>query len=194
MEPIKQTTSNGVEGFFSGLGKGLIGAVVKPAVGVFDLYSRTTEGIQNTPQSLITGNIVKRRPPRYIPPNRTLIPYSKYESEGQDIFYTLEGAKLDQNYITHIQPLYDNARVFISNLLILHTNKLNMVTWGIKFEILGNVQIKSDKIPYISLYIGQEINDKTAKKIYCISEEQAIDVKEKIEKAWDHWKKKDLLL
>lgn len=37
-----------MEGFFKGVGKGLMGAVFKPVTGVMDLASKTAEGIKNT--------------------------------------------------------------------------------------------------------------------------------------------------
>ena len=44
VEPIRGAQTGGGTGFVAGLGRGLLGAVVKPAVGMFDLASRTTEG------------------------------------------------------------------------------------------------------------------------------------------------------
>lgn len=46
---------NGVSGFFKGLGKGLVGVIAKPIIGVFDLASNVTEGINIRFSFLIKG-------------------------------------------------------------------------------------------------------------------------------------------
>lgn len=38
--------ADGVEGFFKGFGKGIMGLVTRPAVGVFDMVSTTLDGIR----------------------------------------------------------------------------------------------------------------------------------------------------
>ncbi|RCI05461.1 hypothetical protein CU098_001873, partial [Rhizopus stolonifer] len=43
--PMEGATKDGVGGFIKGFGKGLVGVVTKPAVGVFDFTSNVTEGI-----------------------------------------------------------------------------------------------------------------------------------------------------
>lgn len=69
-QPIKGAQDGGAEGFFKGLGRGLVGAVVKPAVGVLDFASRTTEGIRNAPDA--GEKIAPVRPPRHFPHDRSL--------------------------------------------------------------------------------------------------------------------------
>lgn len=48
---------------------------MKPTVGVVDLVSRTTEGIANTASYFENKSRQRRRPPRYFPMNRVLLPY-----------------------------------------------------------------------------------------------------------------------
>ena len=38
----------GAGGLFKGIGQGLVGLVVKPVTGAFDLVSKTAEGVKNT--------------------------------------------------------------------------------------------------------------------------------------------------
>ncbi|KAG6911962.1 hypothetical protein DXG01_000210 [Tephrocybe rancida] len=44
MKPIEGAGSEGAIGFFKGVGKGLVGVVTKPVIGVFDLASNVSEG------------------------------------------------------------------------------------------------------------------------------------------------------
>ena len=50
-QPITGARSNGVSGFFKGIGKGLLGLVVKPTNGILDTISKTAEGVKNTVKS-----------------------------------------------------------------------------------------------------------------------------------------------
>lgn len=45
MKPIEGAETGGAFGFFKGVGQGLVGAVTKPVVGVFDLASNVGEGV-----------------------------------------------------------------------------------------------------------------------------------------------------
>ncbi len=47
LDPIKGAKVDGAKGFAKGVGTGLIGAAVKPGVGLFDLATRTTQGIHH---------------------------------------------------------------------------------------------------------------------------------------------------
>lgn len=66
LKPIEGAESGGAGGFFKGIGKGLVGAVTKPVVGVFDFASTATQGIRNT-TTVFEGNDIDRiRLPRFI--------------------------------------------------------------------------------------------------------------------------------
>ncbi len=56
----------GAAGFAKGVGKGVIGLFTKPAVGVFDFVSASTEGIRNTTTVFDQGEIDRARLPRFI--------------------------------------------------------------------------------------------------------------------------------
>lgn len=45
-KPIEGARKDGVEGFFKGVGKGLIGVVTRPVSGVVDFASSSFEGIR----------------------------------------------------------------------------------------------------------------------------------------------------
>ena len=46
MNPYKESKKDGARGFMRGMGKGLIGAVVKPTTGVLDLATDISTGIK----------------------------------------------------------------------------------------------------------------------------------------------------
>ena len=59
--------TQGVGGFFKGIGKGLVGVVTKPVIGVFDMAANVSEGIRNTTTVFDETQIDRIRPPRLIP-------------------------------------------------------------------------------------------------------------------------------
>lgn len=64
-KPMEGAERNGISGFFSGLGKGIVGVIAKPVIGVFDLASNVTEGIKNT-TTVFDDDLDRQRLPRHI--------------------------------------------------------------------------------------------------------------------------------
>jgi len=71
-QPVKGAQKEGFVGALKGAGRGLVGVVVKPTVGVVDLVARTTEGIANTASYFEQKNRARKRYPRYIGRNQML--------------------------------------------------------------------------------------------------------------------------
>ena len=72
-----------------GTGRGLIGAAVNPSIGIFDLATRTAQGIKNT--ALLQEKPYQRlRPPRGFGPERLLMEYSEEKAVGSCIMSSLD--------------------------------------------------------------------------------------------------------
>ncbi len=65
MKPMQGAEKEGIGGFFKGLGRGVVGAVTKPIIGVFDLASNVSEGIKNT-TTVFEEDLDRQRLPRFI--------------------------------------------------------------------------------------------------------------------------------
>ncbi|KAK7058962.1 Vacuolar protein sorting-associated protein 13 [Paramarasmius palmivorus] len=103
MKPIEGAESEGALGFFKGMGKGLVGAVTKPVVGVFDLASNVSEGIRNTTTVFDSPERDRVRMPRLIPHDNVLRPYAAREALGQYWMRDLNnGAYRKEHYVAHI--------------------------------------------------------------------------------------------
>ena len=64
---FKGAQEEGVEGFFKGVGKGIMGLLTKPTGGVFDMVSMAFDGLQRAAE--LENSIVHRmRKPRFINP------------------------------------------------------------------------------------------------------------------------------
>lgn len=46
LDPVKGAHEDGVEGFFKGIGKGILGLLTKPAGGVIDMVSMAFDGLR----------------------------------------------------------------------------------------------------------------------------------------------------
>ncbi|XP_048417069.2 intermembrane lipid transfer protein VPS13D isoform X1 [Stegostoma tigrinum] len=79
-------TDGGVSGFFSGLGKGLVGTVTKPVAGALDFASETAQAVRETTtvSNYRMLNQRVRRPRCCIGPHRLLPRYSEKQAEGQE--------------------------------------------------------------------------------------------------------------
>lgn len=61
-KPISGAKSEGVEGFFKGLGKGAVGLVARPTAGVVDFASGTFDSLKRATE--MSDEAMKLRPPR----------------------------------------------------------------------------------------------------------------------------------
>jgi hypothetical protein len=65
-KPMEGAEKGGATGFAKGVGKGVVGLFTKPAVGVMDFLSASTEGIRNTTTVFDQQDIDRVRLPRFI--------------------------------------------------------------------------------------------------------------------------------
>jgi vacuolar protein sorting-associated protein 13A/C len=102
-QPIKGAEQEGVGGFFKGIGRGIVGAVTKPVVGVFDMASNVTEGIKNSAASF-HGHILERsRLPRHIGRDGIIRPFNQREAAGAMLLTQVQdGAFYNDSYVAHL--------------------------------------------------------------------------------------------
>jgi len=118
-EPMKGVDKEGAVGFFKGLGRGVIGTVVKPTVGVIDLATQTTKGLRNT-ASMFDVKVSRKRPPRYFGPEKMLTVYSREKSAGVQLLYELAGgAYRDETYIYHLRMSHPK----LGKIILIVTDK-----------------------------------------------------------------------
>lgn len=87
LHPLRGTKEEGVEGFFKGIGKGLMGLITKPTGGAVDMVSMAFDGLRRSAE--MGEDVVHRmRLPRYIHP-LGLRPFSTYQSVGMKILHTV---------------------------------------------------------------------------------------------------------
>lgn len=141
----------------------------KPAVGIFDFVSASTEGIRNTTTVFDQGNIDRARLPRYIasdgvlrvsndavsattdPADRIAQTFSAREALGQSWLKELEaGAYFHDSYVAHLDTPGDDSVAILSNNRILSVSLRKLkVGWTVPFEELASLSLESDGIALI---------------------------------------------
>ncbi|XP_076225482.1 vacuolar protein sorting 13C isoform X3 [Nomia melanderi] len=114
MKPISGAKEEGVEGFFKGFGKGVVGLVTRPTAGVIDFASGSLGAVKRATE--LNEEVKRTRPPRFFQPDNLVRPYIREEAEGHKILTELEKGK----YATTDIYFY---HVYISKDVVLLTDK-----------------------------------------------------------------------
>ncbi|KAI9480349.1 MAG: hypothetical protein EXX96DRAFT_521344 [Benjaminiella poitrasii] len=140
--PVEGAAKEGVGGFFRGFGKGLVGAVTKPAIGVLDFTNNVTQGIRATATPIDTNMIERVRYPRYIGTDGILKPYSLREAIGQHWLKDVDGGKyIEDSYISHCHVQSDERVAMLTNnrLMLIRTRNL-AVEWQEPFTEIQTIK------------------------------------------------------
>ncbi|RLU23666.1 hypothetical protein DMN91_003872 [Ooceraea biroi] len=119
---FKQTydgaTSEGFPGFFAGFGRGVVGTITKPVVGVLDLATETATAVRETSRSA-NRTIPKRdRPPRVVSGSTGLLPpYNRQQAEGQEFLYSINNRDYSELFVAYecLCSGTENLKVLVSN-------------------------------------------------------------------------------
>jgi vacuolar protein sorting-associated protein 13D len=110
--------NDGFQGLISGFGKGLVGTVTKPMVGVLDLASEAASAVRDSSRSrLAPGRF--RAPRCVIGPGGLLPQYTKQQSQGQEFLYSIN----KRNY-SELFMAYECLRVGAEDLRILVSSEM----------------------------------------------------------------------
>ncbi|XP_055550000.1 intermembrane lipid transfer protein Vps13D isoform X2 [Wyeomyia smithii] len=103
------TVNDGFSGFITGLGKGLVGTVTKPVIGVLDLASETANAVRE--QSKSSSRILpeRKRHPRVVTgaPGGLLPPYSSLQSKGQQYLFLINKRNFNEQFMAYEPCLLD---------------------------------------------------------------------------------------
>ncbi|KAJ8084002.1 Vacuolar protein sorting-associated protein 13 [Marasmius tenuissimus] len=150
MKPIEGAESEGAVGFFKGMGKGIVGAVTKPVVGVFDLASNVSEGIRNTTTVFDNPDRDRVRLPRLVPHDHVLKPYSAREALGQYWMRDLKDSSYRQEfYVAHINtPGSDNIVLLTMTRVISFWSKRLRLDWELPLTQVQGVTVEDTGIRF----------------------------------------------
>ena len=153
LRPLEGAEQSGASGFVQGLGRGLVGAVTKPAAGLFDLASNVTEGLRNTTTVFEQNDIDRVRLPRYVASDLVIRPYSSREALGQYWLYQLDhGRVMQDHYIAHVDTPGPSGGATIMltehRILYIRTAKLK-VLWEVVWPDLSTISLESSGISLV---------------------------------------------
>ncbi|XP_076681161.1 vacuolar protein sorting 13C isoform X2 [Andrena cerasifolii] len=110
MKPISGAKEEGVEGFFKGFGKGVVGLVTRPTAGVIDFASGSFGAVKRATE--LSEEVKRVRPPRFFQPDNLIRSYIREEAEGHKILIELEKGKYANTDI-YFYHLYVNKDVLL---------------------------------------------------------------------------------
>lgn len=141
LSPMAGASKEGAQGFFKGIGKGLIGLPTKTAIGIFDLANQVSEGIRNTTLAFDGEGIDKVRLPRFIDHNEIIKPFNERESQGQFWLKTASGGKfINDDYLAHVVlPGEEMVVVVTFTHIVLISTSINEIKWFVEFERIRSI-------------------------------------------------------
>ncbi|KAI4501433.1 hypothetical protein M0802_003310 [Mischocyttarus mexicanus] len=110
MKPISGAKEEGIEGFFKGFGKGVVGLVTRPTAGVVDFASGSFGAVRRAAE--LSEEAKRVRPPRFLQPDSLVRPYIRDEAEGNKILAELEKGKYANTDI-YFYHMYINKDVLL---------------------------------------------------------------------------------
>lgn len=135
--------SDGIEGLVSGFGKGLLGTITKPTVGLLDFATGMSTAIRDTVRKVSQNEIIQRkRLPRVCSgPSGLLPPYDHQQALGQQYFY--------QSLAREVGELFDSWHSVSSDTsCIISTMRVSFLIWSESSSQHGRVILS---IPFSDL-------------------------------------------
>ncbi|XP_059615380.1 intermembrane lipid transfer protein Vps13 isoform X2 [Phlebotomus argentipes] len=170
-KPISGARSDGVEGFFKGLGKGAVGLVTRPTAGVVDFASGSFEAVKRATE--MSEDVTRLRPPRFLKADAVVQPYSRRTAEGNKLLKEIDKGKYaDTDSFVHSETIIDQKDVFVvSDQRVLYCVRNDLfggwqIEWTHRWEEISSVQstpqgvelrlVKEQKKGFSGLFGGSE--------------------------------------
>jgi vacuolar protein sorting-associated protein 13D len=120
------TTNDGISGFFTGLGKGLVGTVTKPVIGVLDLASETANAVKETSKTSNRMLPSRKRLPRAVTGavGGFLPPYSTAQAKGQEYLFKLNKKNFNEHFMAYESNLLDSKESKESRMRLLVSDEM----------------------------------------------------------------------
>ena len=122
MEPYHGGMNDGLTGFLSGLGWGLVGTISKPAIGVLDLATGAATAVKESSKSKFKQLPPRMRPPRLVLGAGGSMPaYSTKSALGQELLHKMNGRNYQEIFVAHeqLRSGHEDLQILISNQRVL---------------------------------------------------------------------------
>ncbi|GAB0096265.1 Vacuolar protein sorting-associated protein 13 [Sergentomyia squamirostris] len=150
-KPISGARSDGVEGFFKGLGKGAVGLVTRPTAGVVDFASGSFDAVKRATEM---GEEVNRlRPPRFLKSDGVVQPFSRRTAEGNKLLKEIDKGKYaDTDSFVHCEIIIEGRDVFVvSDQRVLYCVRNDLfggwqIEWTHRWEEISTVLVSQQGV------------------------------------------------
>lgn len=123
-------SENGVAGAFSGFGKGAVGTVSKPIVGVLDLTNGIASAIRETSKTSYKMELPRIRDPRSCAtPGALLTPFSRSDADAQKILYQVNNYALSEKYISIEQLNHPTESIIVRKIYLFYMIYVFGINW-----------------------------------------------------------------
>ena len=163
-------TENGLTGAFVGLGKGAIGTVSKPVVGILDLANGVATAIRDTSKTIDKMEIPRTREPRSCStPGALLASFSGNDADGQKMLYKVNNFNLNEKYMAfeQLDDLVETLIGLVTSERVLFLIKsssvyeFNIIYQATYQELKGMRVVDENYKTYVELYLENPINGET---------------------------------
>ena len=180
--PLRGAERHGMEGFAKGIGKGLLGLLVKPMIGLSDAATDVMIGVQGSVEgksSLLRGSRhsqVRPRRPMY-GRDRVLRPYAVADAAAATLMLRTKLA--GENYLSHCDMDDQVAILSVKRALLLGSNGEEILL--VKFKHIEKVSVQpmdggTDEWAVVVVLNYHRSNERPVKVIKCKSKGVAIEL------------------
>lgn len=144
-KPVQGARSEGVQGFFKGLGKGAVGLVARPTAGIVDFASGTFDSVKRATE--LSDEEKKLRPPRFLHSDGIVRPYSRQEAEGYKIFHDADKGKFaTSDEFAYAEMILDKEVLLVTNHRIIYVVKSDLFggwqsEWMYKWDEINSMRV-----------------------------------------------------
>jgi len=144
-KPVQGARSEGVQGFFKGLGKGAVGLVARPTAGIVDFASGTFDSVKRATE--LSDEEKKLRPPRFLHSDGIVRPYSRREAEGYKIFRDADKGKFaTSDEFAYAEMILEKEVLLVTNHRVIYVTKSDLFggwqsEWIYKWEEIADMAL-----------------------------------------------------
>jgi hypothetical protein len=154
--PLEEASKGGLQGFFKGLGLGIIGAAVKPVIGLSDGLTSVAQGISNPVVG--SGKAVDRRPPRALEPSAVdpttlvIVPLNLEAAFAQEfVAARAKQGHYDDSFLRYVALDVKGEAIILSNVYVYWRRRSAL--WGRVWANISHCVYMGDAVG-IMLYSG----------------------------------------
>ena len=186
-KPIRGAERSGIEGFAKGVGKGLLGLLVKPVIGTTDLITDTLIGVKGSvegtnPQNMVNiHNQVRPRRALY-GRDRVVRPYQLDDATAATI---QSRSRLGgEDYLSHVDMIQSVALLSVRRLLVLSEDGEEILLLSFRKIKKVEVQRMLESGHMVTIYLNSpKANGMDIEVVKCEDEEMANKLCEELTKA-----------